>query len=78
MQRAVGTTAGDCHLQGLLAPTRRAEVGQRLVQADQPQQALDEPRGLAEGHAEEDLHGQTDLDGGVTIDGVVGRACLSV
>jgi hypothetical protein len=47
VQRAVRAAVGDVDLQGLLAPRQRAEVGHRPVQADQPQQALDEPGGLA-------------------------------
>jgi len=43
VQGAVRTAIGDVHLQGLLASRQRAEVGHGPVQADQPQQALDEP-----------------------------------
>ncbi len=51
----------------LLAPRQRAEVGHSPVQADQAQQALDEPGCMAQGHAEQHLHRQAGLDGGVAV-----------
>jgi putative transposase len=53
---------GDVDLQGLLAPRQRAEVGHCPVQADQSQQALNEPSRLPECHAEQNLHGQAGLN----------------
>ncbi len=43
VQRAPGAAIRDVHGQGLLAARQRAEVGYRPVEADQAQQALDEP-----------------------------------
>lgn len=80
VQRAVRTAIGDVHLQGLLAPRQRAEVGHIPVQADQTQQALDQPCRLPQRHAEQHLHRQTGLDGGVAVVGLpptlAGRRCL--
>ena len=66
-QRAVRAAVGDVHLQGLLATRQGAEVGHGPVQADQAQQALDEPGRLPQCHPEEHLHRQAGLDGRVTI-----------
>jgi hypothetical protein len=43
VQRPLGAAVGDVHSQGLLAAADRAEVRHRPVEADQPQEALDEP-----------------------------------
>jgi len=43
-----------------------AEIRHRPVQADQPQQALDEPSCLPRRHTKQDLQRQTSLNGGVT------------
>ena len=52
VQRPLGAAIRDVHGQGLLAPGQGAEVGHRPVEANQPQQALDEPSRLPERHAE--------------------------
>lgn len=67
VQGAVRAAVGNVHLQGLLAPRQRAEVWHGPVQADQPQQALDKPRGLPERHAKEDLHSEAGLDRGIAV-----------
>ena len=52
VQRALGTAVGDVDGQGLLTARQSAEVGHRPVEANQTQQALDEPGRLTERHAE--------------------------
>jgi hypothetical protein len=56
VQRALGAAVGDVHRQGLLTTGKRAEVGHSSVQANQAQQALDEPSRLPKRHAEQHLH----------------------
>lgn len=46
----------DVHGERLLPAVQGAEVGQIPVQADQPQQALDEAGRLPQRHSEKDLH----------------------
>lgn len=70
VQRTVRSAIGDIHIQGLLASRQRAEVWHRPVEADQPQQALDEAGRLAQHHAEEDLHREAGLDGCVAVVGL--------
>lgn len=67
MQRAFRSTVGDVDGQGLLAPGQGAEVGHRPVEANQPQQALDEPSRLPERHAEQHLHREARLYGGIAV-----------
>ncbi len=55
VQRALGAPIRDVHGQGLLAAGQRAEVRHLPVQADQLQQALDEPGRLPQRHAEKHL-----------------------
>ena len=43
VQRALGATVGDVNGQGFLTARQRAEVGHRPVEANQAQQAFDEP-----------------------------------
>jgi len=70
VQRAVRTAGGDVDLQGLLTPLQRAEVRHIPVQADQPQQALDEPSRLPQRHPDQHLHRQTGPDSGVAVVGL--------
>jgi hypothetical protein len=69
VQRALRPSIRDVHGQRLLASAQRAEVGHRPVEADQPQQALDEAASpwslgpmafpwldLAERHAKQHFH----------------------
>lgn len=67
VQRPLRATVGNAHSQGLLAPAQSAEIQHRPVEADEPQQALNEPGCLTERHAEEDLHRQACLDRGIAI-----------
>ena len=67
VQRPFGAAIRDVHGQGLLAPGQGAEVEHRPVETDQPQQALDEPGRLSQGHAEQDLHRKTGLGRGVAV-----------
>ena len=67
VQRATRPTVGDVDGQGLLTAGQRAEVGYRPVEANQPQQALDEPGRLPERHAEQNLHRKARLDGGIAV-----------
>ncbi len=53
------------------AARQRAEVRDRPVRADQPQQALDEPARLSMRHPEQHFHRRAGLDGGVAV---IGRA----
>jgi hypothetical protein len=69
MQRTLRPPMRNVHGKGLLATAGRAEVRHIPVQTDQPQQALDKPCRLPQGHAEEHLHRQAGLDGGVGVDG---------
>jgi hypothetical protein len=55
------------HNQGLLVPAESAVVRHGPIQADQAQEALDEPSRLPKGHTEQDLHRQARLDGGIAI-----------
>ncbi|SFQ98313.1 hypothetical protein SAMN04515673_101592 [Poseidonocella sedimentorum] len=64
-QRAGASTKGQAHVQCLLAAAQGAEIRHRPVQPDQPQQALDETRGLPERHAEKHLQSQASLDRGI-------------
>lgn len=66
VQGAVRATVGDIHLQGLLAPRQGAEVWDGPVQAEQAQQALDEPSGLPKRHPEQHRQRQASLDRGIT------------
>ena len=65
VQRAGAATKRQAHVQCLLAAAQGAEIRHRPVQPDQPQQALDETRGLPERHAEKHLQGQAGLDRGI-------------
>ena len=67
VERALRPTVGDVDGQGLLTPGQRAEVRHRPVEANQPQQALDEPGRLPECHAEKNLHRQAGLNSSVTV-----------
>ena len=67
VQRALRTTIGDIHGQGLLASAQGAEVRHGQVQAGQTQEVLDEAGRLPKGHAEQDLHRQARLDRRVTV-----------
>ena len=67
VQWPLGAAVGDVHGQGLLATGQRTDVRHRPVEANQPQQALDEPGRLPERHAEQNLHRQTGLNSSVTI-----------
>lgn len=69
-QRPIGPTMGDTDLQGLLATAERAEVRSRPGQTDQPQQALDEPCGLSQRHAEQNLHRHAGQAGGIAAGGL--------
>ena len=53
--------------EGLLSAAKRAKVGHRPAEADQAQQALDEPGRLPQRQAEQHLHGEASLDGGIAI-----------
>ena len=91
VQRPLRSTIGDVDLQRLLAAAERAEVGHRPLQADQPQEALDEPSSpwspgpvafawidLPERDAEQHLHRAAGLNGRVvmkTIPRIVFRSC---
>jgi hypothetical protein len=63
----------DVHGKGFLTAAEGAEVGHIPVQADQPQQALDEASRLPQRHAEKDLHHQAGLDGSVAVGGLSPR-----
>ena len=67
VQRPFGPAVGNIHGQGLLAAGQRAEVGHRPVEADQPQQALDEAGLLPKRHAKQDLHRKARLNGGIAV-----------
>ena len=60
----------NVHGKGFLAAAQGAEVGHIPVQADQPQQALDEASRLPQRHAKKDLHRQAGLDGSIAADGL--------
>jgi len=57
----------DIHRESLLTTRQGAEVGHRPVEADQPKQALDEARRLAEHHAEQHLYRKAGPDGRVAV-----------
>jgi hypothetical protein len=67
VQRALRPPIRDVDGQGLLPATECAEVGHAPVQTDQPKQALHEPRGLPQRHAEQHFHRQAALDGRVAV-----------
>ena len=67
VQRALRPTVGDVDGQGLLTTGQRAEVRHRPIEANKPQQALDEPGRLPERHAEQNLHRQAGLNSSVTV-----------
>ena len=67
VNRPLGAAIWDGHVLGLLPPGQGAEVEHRPVETDQPQQALDEPGRLSQGHAEQDLHRKTGLGRGVAV-----------
>src|SRR6056297_2303711 len=69
VQRPLRAPVGNTHSQGFPAPARAVLKSgtARPVEADQPQKALDDPRGLPAGHAEEDFHRQACLDRGIAI-----------
>ena len=67
MQWPLGPTIREVYGQRFLAEAQRAEVGHRPVEADQLQQAFDEPGRLPERHAEQHLHRKAGLDSGIAI-----------
>lgn len=67
VKRTMRLPAQQVDGKALLATARGAEIRHIPVQADQPKQALDEPRGPPQGHAEQQLHRQACLDGGVAV-----------
>jgi hypothetical protein len=67
VQRPLWAPVGDVDNQGLLAARQRAEVGNRPVEANQPQQALNVPGRLPERHAEQHLHRQADLNDSIAV-----------
>lgn len=62
VQRPLRVAIVDDHSQGFWCLFSVLKPG-----TDQPQQSLDEARGLPHGHAEEDFHRQADLDHGIAI-----------
>lgn len=68
VQRTLRPPMRDVHSKGLLATAQGAEVGHIPVQANEPQQALNEPCRLPQRHAEKHLHRQAGLDGSVAVD----------
>jgi hypothetical protein len=56
VQRAGSATIRQAHVQRSLAAASGAEIRHCPVQTDQPQQALDETRGLPERHTKPKLH----------------------
>jgi hypothetical protein len=78
--RPLRLAIGDVDLQGLLASAQGADVRHGPIEADQPQEALDEAGRLAQRHAEQHLHGQAGLDSSIAEDRLsallpVGAAC---
>lgn len=69
VQRALRAPMRDVHGQRLLAAAQSAEVGHIPVQANQPQQALNEPGRLPQRQPEQDFHRQAGLDSSFTVDG---------
>ncbi len=67
VQWALGPAIRDAYYKGLLATAQSAEVGHRPVEANQRQQALDEPCRLPESHAEQHLHRQAGLNGCIAV-----------
>ena len=59
----------EVHDQRFLASAESAEVRNRSVHVNQPQQALDEPGRLAKRHAEQHLHRQAGLDRRIAVFG---------
>lgn len=70
VQRALRPAIGDVDLQDLLASAQGTEVWRGPIEADQPQEALDEASRLAQRQAEQHLHGQAGLDSSIAIEGL--------
>ena len=67
VQRAFRPPEGDVDSQRLLTARQGAKIWHRPVEADQLQQAFDEPGRLPQRHAKQNLHRQTRLDGNITV-----------
>lgn len=80
MQRTIRSGTRSVDVQGRLASAEPADIGTSLIQIDQPQQALDDPCGLAQRHPEQRPHRQAGLERDITEIGLAarlaGRRCL--